>query len=305
MTQETYLNHQPERTSFHREITPLTDENCLYVIARKKDSFDFPIHTHNVFELNYVEGASGAFCVVGDSTRKIIDYELVLVSGTDLPHGWVNGNMKPGGMISEITIQFAGETLGGSLLNKIQFRSVKRMLELGRNGISFSVATILKVRSLLHSLANETKGFYMMTTFLNLLYELSLDPEMEVLSGKSEEKVEVKGTSRRITQVCDYIERNYAGPISLKDVSEVACMSESAFSRFFKAGTGKNISNYIIDIRIAKACRELIDTNKTISEICFSTGFNNISNFNRQFKKSKGRSPKDFRELYRKKHVLV
>lgn len=305
MTQETHQDYQPLMTSVYKEVTPLTEENCLYVIARKKDSFDFPIHTHDVLELNYVEGASGAFCVVGDSMREITDYELVLISDTDLPHGWLNGNMKPDGMVSEITIQFAGETLSGSLLNKIQFRSVRRMLELGRNGISFSVATILKVRSLLHSLANETKGFYMMTTFLNLLYELSLDPEMEVLSGKSVERVEMKGTSKRVSQVCDYIERNYAGPITLKDVSEVACMSESAFSRFFKAGTGKNISNYIIDLRISKACRELINTNKTISEICFSTGFNNISNFNRQFKKSKGRSPKDFRELYRKKHVLV
>lgn len=298
-------DYQLQMASIHKEITPLTEENCLYVIARRKDRFDFPIHTHNVFELNYVEGASGALCVVGDSVREISDYELVLISNTDLPHGWLNGNMKPDDMVSEITIQFSGETIGGSLLNKIQFRSVKRMLELGRNGISFSVSTILKVRSLLHSLANETKGFYMMTTFLNLLYELSLDPEMEILSGKQVEKTEVSGPSKRITQVYEYIERNYAKPITLKDVSQVACMSESAFSRFFKSETGKNISNYIIDLRISKACRELIDTNKTISEICFSTGFNNISNFNRQFKRIKGRSPKDFRGLYSKKHVLV
>lgn len=298
-------DYQLQMASIHKEVTPLTEENCLYVIARRKDRFDFPIHTHNVFELNYVEGASGALCVVGDSVREISDYELVLISNTDLPHGWLNGNMKPDDMVSEITIQFSGETIGGSLLNKIQFRSVKRMLELGRNGISFSVSTILKVRSLLHSLANETKGFYMMTTFLNLLYELSLDPEMEILSGKQVEKAEVSGPSKRITQVYEYIERNYAKPITLKDVSQVACMSESAFSRFFKSETGKNISNYIIDLRISKACRELIDTNKTISEICFSTGFNNISNFNRQFKKIKGRSPKDFRGLYSKKHVLV
>ena len=73
-------------------------------------------------------------------------------------------------------------------------------------------------------------------------------------------------------------------------------MSESAFSRFFKAGTGKNISNYIIDLRISKACRELIDTNKTISEICFSTGFNNISNFNRQFREVYGTAPGEYRK---------
>ncbi len=296
---------QLQISSIHKEVTPLTEENCLYVIARRKDRFDFPIHTHNVFELNYVEGAPGALRVVGDSVKEISDYELVLISNTDLPHGWLNGNMRPSGMVNEITIQFAPDTINGSLLNKIQFRSVKRMLELGKNGISFSVSTVLKVRSLLHSLANETKGFYMMTTFLNLLYELSLDPEMEVLSGKQVEKTEMKGPSRRISQVYEYIDKNYAKPITLKDVAEVACMSESAFSRFFKSETGKNISNYIIDMRIAKACRELVDTNKTISEICFSTGFNNISNFNRQFKKIKGRSPKDFRALYSKKHVLV
>ena len=88
MTQETHQDYQPLMTSVYKEVTPLTEENCLYVIARKKDSFDFPIHTHDVFELNYVEGASGAFCVVGDSMREITDYELVLISDTDLPHGW-------------------------------------------------------------------------------------------------------------------------------------------------------------------------------------------------------------------------
>lgn len=289
----------------HKEVTPLTDESCLYVIARKKDGFDFPLHTHNVFELNYIEGGGGATCIVGDSEREIGDYELVLITRADLPHGWFNGNIKADASINEITIQFDSDTFGDTLLNKSQFRSVRRMFELGRNGISFSTATILKVRSLLHSIANETKGFYMMTTFLNLLYELSLDPEMEMLSDSVSEKVVSEGMSHRIVQVRDYIEQNLAKHITLKDVAGVACMSESSFSRFFKSSTGKNISNYIIELRISRACRELIDSDKTISEICFMVGFRNVSNFNRQFKKYKGRSPKDFREQYRKKHVLV
>lgn len=289
----------------HKEVTPLTDESCLYVIARKKDGFDFPLHTHNVFELNYIEGGGGATCIVGDSEREIGDYELVLITRADLPHGWFNGNIKAGASINEITIQFDSDTLGDTLLNKSQFRSVRRMFELGRNGISFSTATILKVRSLLHSIANETKGFYMMTTFLNLLYELSLDPEMEMLSDSVSEKVVSEGMSHRIVQVRDYIEQNLSKHITLKDVAGDACMSESSFSRFFKSSTGKNISNYIIELRISRACRELIDSDKTISEICFMVGFRNVSNFNRQFKKYKGRSPKDFREQYRKKHVLV
>jgi AraC-like DNA-binding protein len=82
-------------------------------------------------------------------------------------------------------------------------------------------------------------------------------------------------------------------------------MSPSAFSRFFKLHTGRNLTEYIIDIRLGAASRMLVDTSQSISEISFKCGFNNLSNFNRIFKKKKGCSPTEFRDNYHKTRIIV
>ena len=289
---------------FH-EITPLTDGDCLYVIARKKQGFDFPVHTHTEFELNYIEGACGARRLVGDSIEEIGDYELILVGNNELEHGWSDGNLKPGANIFEITIQFSGSLIGSELMVKNQFRSVREMFEKARNGISFSLPAILKVKPLLQSLTSETQGFYAVTTFMNLLYELSKDEGMRQLASQTFSKSEQSSRSRRIRTVCTFIDANYKRSLYLRELAEKANMSEAAFSRFFRQQTGKSVTEYIIEIRIGKAARELVDTDKNIAEICYSSGFNNLTNFNRLFKKRKGCSPREFRDAYRKKQVLV
>ena len=290
--------------SVYHEKPPLTSEDCLYVIARNKEKFDFPLHDHPVFELNYVENAKGATRIVGNSECQIGGYDLVLITNTELPHGWFQGATQSHN-IHEITIQFYPKLFSETLMTKKQFHSIREMFAKAEKGISFSLATILKVRSLLNSMTCDSLGFYTMTTFMNLLYELSRDSEMTVLSSSPDAKTQSKHLSRRITQICDYIDEHYGSMIYLKDIANVACMSEGAVSRFFKQQTGKNISNYIIEVRISMAARQLIDTNKNISEICYACGFTNISNFNRQFKRLKGKNPRDFRDLYQKKHLIV
>ena len=287
-----------------REITPLTDEDCLYVSARKKTGFDFPVHVHADYELNYIEGAGGAERIVGDSIETIDDYELVLI-GNELAHGWNNAKLKPGSDINEITIQFSANLISETLLSKKQFASVKRMFELAKTGVKFSLPTILKTKPLLNSLTCETTGFFVMTTFLNLLYELSIDPEIRAIAKQNLSRIEQATRSRRIKAVCAYIDENYSKQIKLKDLANVSNMSGAALSRFFKHHTGKSITDYIIELRISKAAKELIETDKTVAEICYLSGFNNISNFNRLFKRFKGCTPKEFRDAFRKRQLLV
>ena len=296
---------QKVNSTIFQEITPLTEEDCLYVSARRKDCFDFPIHKHAEFELNFIEGAAGAERVVGDSIEAIGDYDLVLVGNSELEHGWNDGSIKPGSHIYEITMQFSRNLISDNLLAKKQFASVRQLLDLARKGVCFSLPTILKCRPLINSISFETKGFYAMTTFLNLLYELSNDPGMRTLASRSFAQVEQETRSRRIRTVCSYIDRNYASPVRLKDLADLTNMSEAALSRFFKQQTGKNITEYVIDIRVGRAAKELIETEKTVAEICYSTGFNNISNFDRMFKRLKGCSPKEFRDSFRKRQLLV
>ena len=111
--------------------------------------------------------------------------------------------------------------------------------------------------------------------------------------------------SARVARVKDYISANYIKDIRLEQMSKLANMSPNAFSRYFKLRTGKTLAEYIVDVRLGHASRMLIDTNEPVSQICFSCGFNTLTNFNRLFKKRKGCSPTDFREKYAKTKVIV
>lgn len=252
-------------------------------------------NAHREFEINYIENAAGAQRVVGDSIEEIGDYELALISNGNLEHGWQNHN-RPPGTIREITIQFSDDWLSEKLLDKNQFHSIQTMFQNGCKGIAFSLATILRVRPLLNSLTCEQQGFYLVITFLTLLYELSISHDQRTLASSTFAHAENNIQCRRIRLADAYLQQNYARNISLGEV---------AFSRFFSQHTGKSFTDYLTDIRIGKIARQLIDTNKTIAEICYECGYNNMSNFNRLFRRKKGCTPREFRDMYRKKLLIV
>lgn len=112
-------------------------------------------------------------------------------------------------------------------------------------------------------------------------------------------------SNARLRKAQEYIAANYKGEIRLPYLAQMAGMSPSSFSRFFKLRTGRSISDYVIGIRLDVASRELVTTSTPIAEICFNSGFNNVSNFNRIFKKNKGYTPKEFREIYKRNKFLV
>lgn len=118
-------------------------------------------------------------------------------------------------------------------------------------------------------------------------------------------KIETFSDSRRVQRVQKYIADHYQEDIRLSILADMVGMTSVSFSRFFRLRTGKTFSDYIIDIRLGFATRLLVDSAHTIAEICYDCGFNNLSNFNRLFKRKKGCSPKEFRENYRKKKIVI
>ena len=111
--------------------------------------------------------------------------------------------------------------------------------------------------------------------------------------------------SRRVLKVKNYISQHFNDDLRLEQLSSMVGMTPSAFSRFFKQRTGKNLSEFIVDIRLGNAARKLVDTTDSISEICYDCGFNTLSNFNRLFRSRKGCNPTEFREKYYKTKVIV
>ena len=286
-----------------REITPLSEGDCFYIADRYKKEFTYPIHRHPEFELNFTEHAKGVRRIVGDSIELIDDYDLVLITSKDLEHVWEQ-HQCVSEEIREITIQFSPELFFSNLLKKNQFESVNRMLKAAERGIAFPMSAIMKVYSLLDSLSSETDGFYSVIKFLTILYELS-KCQYRALSNSAFAKVEPNSDDERIAKIQKYIAVHYNESVSLSQLAELVNMTPVSFSRFFKLRTDKTLSNYIIDIRLGAAARLLVDTTLPISEICYDCGFNNLSNFNRIFKKKKGCAPKNFRENYRKKKIVV
>ena len=286
------------------EITPLMGKEVLYIAERRKKEFTYPIHNHKVFELNFVEHAPGVHRIVGDSNEVIGDYDLVLITSPDLEHVWEQGSCTSED-IHEITVHFEFDFSEGSLFSRNPFDSVCHMMREARKGLSFSMDAIMRVYPMLTTLCQVKDGFYAFMQFLTILYELSKCDGAHTLASSSYAKVEVTSDSRRVQKVKSYIEQNYKHEIRLKTLADIAGMSSSAFSRFFKLHTGRNLSEYIIDQRLGYASRLLVDSTNSIAEISYQCGFNNLSNFNRIFKKRKGCSPSEFRENYHKTRIKV
>jgi len=293
-----------EESRVIHEITPLMGKDALYIADRRKKEFTYPIHNHEVFELNFVEHAAGVRRIVGDSNEVIGDYDLVLITSPDLEHVWEQ-NTCTSDDIREITIQFYLDMSDDGFLSRNPFYSMRKMLKEARKGLAFPLSAIMRVYQQLDTLSSVKDGFYAVMQFMTILYELSRCEGTRTLATSSYAKVEVESDSRRVLKVKNYISKNYMDEIRLNTLADIAGMSPSAFSRFFKLHTGRNLSEYIIEMRLGYASRMLVDTAKSIAEISFQSGFNNLSNFNRIFKKKKGCSPSEFRENYHKTRVIV
>lgn len=286
------------------EITLLSEEDCFHIEERTKPEFNYPMHKHLECEINYVENAAGAKRTIGDSVEVIDTYDLVLITGNELEHIWDNYQCKSR-HIREITIHFSPELFFQTFIDKLQFKSIKAMLEQAQKGVAFSQKTIVQVRPLLNSLALEKQGFDAVMTFLKLLHELSLSKQIKTLSSSSFARVKLPSDSRRIQKIQDYLQQNYMKEIRLCTLADMVGMSEVAFCRFFKLRTGTSVMEYLLDIRTGYVTRLLVYSTQSISEICYNCGFNNVSNFNRIFRNKKGCTPKEFRESYNSKKIII
>lgn len=287
------------------EITPLGEHDFMYVADRHKKEFDYPIHCHEIMELNFVENAAGARRVVGDSSEVIGNYDLALITSSDLEHVWEQHECKSDD-IHEITVQFnVNFEDEHTPFHTNTFKSIHQMMQRAQHGLAFPMPAIMTVYPRLQKLATMTDKFYMGLELITILYELSKFDDAHELASSTFAKVSVSSDSRRVQKVKDYINSHIHEDLRLEQLADLVGMTPTAFSRYFKQRTGKNLSEFIVDIRLGQAARRLVDTTDSVSEICWTCGFNTLSNFNRLFRKRKGCNPTEFREKYHKTKIIV
>lgn len=293
-----------KETVVSREITALQEKNdALLVFDREKPHFNYPLHFHPEYELNYLYNAEHATRVVGDSIAEVGMHDLCLI-GPNLYHVYQKGKCDHMKGIREVTTQFLPNTLPQELLSKDIFKSIADMLKRSEHGILFSQETAIRVEPIMTAMSHKS-GFESFMEFLNLMYQLSISPDQQTLANSSFQNDNKATTDARMEKVHAYLMANYDKKVMLDDVANVLNMSPASVTRLIKHMTGKSFIEFLNEIRLGFATRLMIDSDMNISEICYQCGFNNISNFNRIFKKMQGFTPTEFRQTFHgKKRVL-
>ncbi len=283
--------HRPGvlRPAFQKLVAEQPASFLWYHVDGKK--FPAPYHYHPEIELTYIAESHGQR-FVGDSIEHFETHDLLLL-GPNLPHVWLNeeGCKRAEAFVIHFDISFLGE----HFLFTPELREMREMIERSSRGIAFSPATSKLIGSMMLEVSRRS-GATRLLGLLNILVKLSEDRKSRLVCGSSYEKPLSKGDEKRIDAVYRYLNAHFRGVILEPELAKVFGMSAGAFSRFFHAATGRTFIKAVGDLRISHACQMLRNTDKTVAEICFDSGFENLSNFNRQFRARKAMAPNEFRE---------
>jgi len=261
--------------------------------------FTFPWHFHPEFELVYIMKSFGKR-FVADHVEDFSEGDLVLL-GSNLPHFWKNDeiffNNDPRYMVNAIVIHFSPDFFGHQIEDYPEFYQIRKLLNLASRGISFSRQVSDQMSPRLKKLL-KLKGLERTLFFLKILDKLALTDDFKLLAGETYRSDLYDWSSNRLDKVMHLINSNYRETIKLETVAGNIGMNPSAFSRYFREKTGKSFTGFVLEMRIGYACKLLIEGNHSISQICFESGFNNLSNFNRCFKRLTALTPVRYRDQF-------
>lgn len=258
-------------------------------------------HYHEEVEIVFIEKSEGTK-FIGDSITEFKEGDLVMI-GSCLPHLWLNDKKyfeENDLEARSISIHFHPDCMGKGFFDIPEMESISQLLEHSKMGLEVTGKSKEKILGLLHSIPGQSE-FPRLNSLLNILHLIAEGPLKKLLSSRAFMESYIKNSSSKLDMVYEYILNHFKDDISLETVAEVVKMHPSAFSRYFKRYTGKTFIQFLNDVRIGYACRTFIyNTEKNIAEVGFESGFNNISNFNRQFKKIMEKTPKDYIDSHRR-----
>ena len=256
--------------------------------------FDCPYHIHPEIEILHILSGRGLL-VVGDYIGRFAPGNLFLL-GSGLPH-MLCGDPAASDS-SELThiryAQFKQDNFGDAFWQMPEQKKVAQLLTQSARGICFDEGSTPRLLPTMDRLW-ETYGARRLWSLMELLEEMVSVGEMPTLASVGYAPVLNHRDSERLNRAIQFMNKHLSGALQLSDVANEAGMSTQAFSRFFHKFMGISFIDYVTSLRISRACRYLLETDKTIAAICYLCGFNNLSNFNRQFLRYKNTTPREFR----------
>ncbi|KZS38858.1 AraC family transcriptional regulator [Aquimarina aggregata] len=258
-------------------------------------------HFHKELELFYIIKSTGTR-YVGNSVNRFEPNELYLI-GSDLPHLFRNDkeyyknsiiNTKT---VDVIIIKFKPDFLGNYFLNLTELQAIKFLFQEANKGLKFSKHASKQVHDLLIQLV-KSEGTLSILKLLEILHLLSSNKNYKLLCPKLNNFYFRKDEKEKMAKIINYLNTNFDKKIDLKTIASIAHMTPNSFCRYFKKHTHKSFSQFLNEIRIRNACKLLIQGELQITTICYQSGFNTITNFNRQFKSFIGITPSDYLKKY-------
>lgn len=273
--------------------------STIRIYLRDTPHFTYPWHFHSQYEFIYVLESYGTR-FVADNIDNFRPGDLVLL-GTNLPHFWKSDEAfhqgDPDLKVKAVILQFHAELFREEFDKYADFQTIKELLVQSSRGIHFLPPTSEKAGRMILEIL-KTTGFMQVIRFLELMYLLSKSKDFRLLATEAYRVDFNHPTNDRLARVMFFVNQNYRQKISLEKVAEIAGYQNTAFCRFFREKTGKSFTDFLNEMRIGYACKLLIEGNYTVSQICYECGFNNLSNFNRTFKRITSFSPKDYQKKY-------
>jgi AraC-like DNA-binding protein len=284
----------PRKPHLLKIIPPLQKS---IVVKGDEIAWNNPWHYHPEIELLYcIKGKGTNF--VGNCIRNLEEGEILLF-GKNLPHTRQRDRAyyeaRPSEVPSSVVIQFREDFLGERFFEINEFQHIGDLLDRALRGLKF----VGKIREeiserllMLHDLDPSSA----VLELLAILGKMAVSEEYIFLNPVNYVSTVHEKSSQKINKVYHYTVENFRQPITLNDVASLTSHSPAAFCRYFKTRTRKSYIQYLTEIRIAYACELLMEGNQDVSEVCFASGFNNLSHFHKQFKKLMKLTPSEYRD---------
>jgi AraC-like DNA-binding protein len=279
--------------------SPISENHAFEVRYLTAPHFDPNWHFHSEYQLFIVMKGTGTR-FIGDHVSPFKKGDLVF-TGPNLPHLWQSDHEYFNGdkelMTEGIVIYFPENFLGNDFLYKNEMYKIKQLFLKAQRGLDIFGTTAEKAIDLiLDSL--KVEDFDRILTLLNLLNLLANSSEYKLLASEGYSNSLTETETDRMNRVHAYVMRNFREKITLDSVAAIANMSPTSFSRYFKTHANKTFSDFLTEIRIGYSCKLLIGQKINISQVCYDSGFNTVSNFNRQFKAFTHYNPIEYRRKY-------